>query len=75
METSLLRTPERSDETASRAAANSRCPRCGGEFRCGVDDTTPCACTTIRLEAALLAQLRSRYGSCLCMGCLSELAG
>lgn len=50
------------------------CPRCGGGFHCGVADAAPCACTTIRLDAATLAEMRARYATCLCLRCLSELA-
>ena len=56
------------------APATDRCPRCGGGFHCGVNDAAPCACTTIRLDKETLAQLRSCYSDCLCMGCLAELA-
>jgi hypothetical protein len=52
----------------------STCPRCGGEFHCGVNDATPCDCTTITLSAALQAELRERYTGCLCRTCLRELA-
>ena len=51
-----------------------RCPRCGGGFHCGVDDAGPCACTGVRLDAALLQQLRERYSGCLCPRCLRALA-
>jgi hypothetical protein len=54
--------------------SEDRCPRCGGAFHCGVADPAPCACTTIELNAALLAELRTRYTGCLCLCCLSELA-
>jgi len=50
------------------------CPRCGGGFHCGVGDAAPCACTTIRLDAATLAEMRARYATCLCMNCLAGLA-
>lgn len=60
--------------TAAAAPDDSRCPRCGGAFHCGVDDPAPCACTTLRLDAALLAGLRERYRDCLCLRCLGELA-
>jgi hypothetical protein len=46
------------------------CPRCGGAFHCGAADPGPCACTTIELDAALLAELRTRYAGCLCLPCL-----
>jgi hypothetical protein len=39
-----------------------------------VNDAAPCACTTIKLDAATLAALRQHYQGCLCLGCLSFLA-
>jgi hypothetical protein len=35
---------------------------------------TPCACTTVQLDAATLAALRARYQRCLCLACLRQLA-
>jgi hypothetical protein len=55
-------------------AAAERCPRCGGSFHCGLADDAPCACTGIRLDAALQQRLRERYTGCLCLGCLQALA-
>jgi hypothetical protein len=49
------------------------CPRCARSFHCGVGDAAPCVCTTLTLDAALLAQLRQRYDRCLCIACLAEL--
>ena len=49
------------------------CPRCGESFRCGMHDTAPCPCTTVRLEAPVLARLRERHVGCLCLACLREL--
>ena len=57
------------------AAPADTCPRCGGTFHCGVNDAAPCACTTIRLDAAQLAALRERYAGCLCVRCLAAIAG
>lgn len=54
--------------------ANTRCPRCGGGFRCGADDAEPCACTTMTLDAAVLLDLRRRYDGCLCLRCLESEA-
>lgn len=55
--------------------SDDTCPRCGGGFHCGVSDAAPCACTTLTLSDALLADLRARYGArCLCLRCLAELA-
>jgi len=51
------------------------CPRCGGGFHCGMnDDDARCACTTITLGTATLAELRTQYATCLCLRCLAELA-
>jgi hypothetical protein len=54
--------------------ATARCPRCGGTFACGAAGPGPCACTTLSLDAALLARLRERYAGCLCLACLQALA-
>jgi hypothetical protein len=54
-------------------AAPERCPRCGGAFRCGAGDAAPCACTTIALDAAVLAGLRERWVGCLCLACLRDV--
>ena len=51
------------------------CPRCGDRFQCGENGVAPCACSTIALGAELLAELRARFRSCLCLSCLTELAG
>ncbi|HEX6020305.1 MAG TPA: cysteine-rich CWC family protein [Burkholderiaceae bacterium] len=61
-------------EPAGTAADDPRCPRCGGGFHCGVNDPQPCACTTLRLSAETLAELRARYTGCLCLACLAQLA-
>ena len=53
---------------------DDRCPRCGGGFHCGVNDAAPCACTTVTLDAAMQAALRSRYQGCLCLRCLRCLS-
>ena len=54
-------------------SADDRCPRCGDAFHCGANDALPCACTTIALDAAMLASLRGRFAGCLCLNCLREL--
>ena len=53
---------------------DNRCPRCGGDFHCGINDAEPCACTALQLDAATLADLRARFAGCLCLACLSEFA-
>jgi hypothetical protein len=59
---------------AGATADASRCPRCGGDFHCGVKDETPCWCASLTLTPALLAELRREYTSCLCPACLGALA-
>ena len=53
---------------------NARCARCGGAFRCGIDDAGPCPCTALQLPPALLTQLAQRFTGCLCGACLLALA-
>ncbi|MBS0441588.1 MAG: cysteine-rich CWC family protein [Proteobacteria bacterium] len=58
-------------------SGDSRCPRCGGAFHCGADDTRDaglCACSTLTLTPELRAELSGRYRGCLCLRCLAELA-
>jgi len=55
------------------AVVDDRCPRCGGDFHCGANDAAACACTTIALNATMLAALRQRFTGCLCLGCLREI--
>jgi len=58
------------DITADMTSEDDVCARCGGTFHCGMNDAAPCACTTVRLDAATLAELRERYVGCLCLTCL-----
>lgn len=61
----------------TQAATDTRCPRCGGAFHCGMNDARdagPCACTTLTLTPALRAELAARYQGCLCLACLRALA-
>ena len=57
----------------ANAEVNTACPRCGGAFHCGVNDSVPCACGTVRLDEATLRALRERYSSCLCLSCLLKV--
>jgi Cysteine-rich CWC len=62
---------------AEATPLESRCPRCGGAFHCGIGDPAgvgPCACTTLTLSPALRAELGTRFQVCLCLACLRELA-
>jgi hypothetical protein len=49
-----------------------RCSRCGVAFHCKQE--ARCWCANVRLESAMLAELRARYADCLCEVCLRELA-
>jgi ribosomal protein L34E len=60
------------DTTTPAPLPNERCARCGGPFRCGINDAGPCACATIHLSEAVLARLRQRYHGCLCLDCLKD---
>lgn len=59
---------------AAQRPADSRCPRCGGAFHCGVKDAGPCACTALALTPELRAELAARFQGCLCLACLRALA-
>lgn len=52
---------------------NARCPRCGGDFRCGVNDGH-CACFGLQLGEALRQRIAAQYRDCLCVRCLAALA-
>jgi hypothetical protein len=54
--------------------AETRCPRCGGAFRCGIDEPGPCACTALALTPAMRAEIARRFAGCLCVGCLAAIA-
>jgi hypothetical protein len=53
---------------------DSRCPRCGAAFHCGIEDAAACPCTTLALDAGLLQTLSARFDGCLCLRCLQALA-
>jgi len=56
----------------------SCCARCGIAFHCGAADrdteNAPCWCMQMPpLSEKALAELRQRYGECLCPSCLSDI--
>jgi hypothetical protein len=53
--------------------ANSRCPRCGEPFRCGVADSNPCPCSGFIVSEQTLSSLHERYTHCLCLRCLQAV--
>ena len=65
-----------SDETLAAGHRATTCPRCGGDFACGVaaDRATPCFCVSFALGAERLKELRSKWSDCLCAACLAALA-
>ena len=51
----------------------SVCEACGGQFVCGAS-VAGCWCAGVELSEAVRAELRARYRSCLCRGCLERFA-
>src|SRR3981081_1412614 len=45
---------------------------CGEQFKCKQE--AGCWCATVRLDPAMLAELRARFSDCLCEDCLRKLA-
>lgn len=56
--------------------ATSRCPRCGGSFRCEAvaGQPDPCDCFAVKVPEAARRLLRERYTGCVCLHCLREVA-
>jgi hypothetical protein len=52
-------------------SVEKKCSRCGAVFSCRQE--AGCWCAGVRVEAAILAELRARYADCLCETCLREL--
>lgn len=52
----------------------SRCPRCGGFFKCNHERIEECHCMTIPLDAAQLEFIEQNYNGCLCHDCLETVA-
>ena len=53
-------------------AKEKRCSQCGAAFDCG--GLFGCWCRDVKLDEKTLADLRGKYGDCLCPGCLKALA-
>jgi hypothetical protein len=49
------------------------CEACGNDFTCGAS-LSGCWCTDLKLSDEARADLRSRYGDCLCAECLKAIA-
>jgi hypothetical protein len=49
-----------------------KCSRCGEVFLCKQE--VGCWCANMRVDSAVLAQLRERFADCLCEACLRKLA-
>lgn len=66
--------PSSSPPSLASLPPNAACPRCGGDFRCGVQDGH-CACVGLTLSSALQQALAARYpDQCLCIECLAALS-
>jgi ribosomal protein L34E len=61
------------DTTVPIQWLNTRCPRCGEAFHCGVADGAPCQCAAVPLPNRVCDHLRANYSGCLCCGCLREV--
>ncbi|MBC7930079.1 MAG: cysteine-rich CWC family protein [Rubrivivax sp.] len=51
----------------------SVCESCGAEFGCGAGAAL-CWCSELKLSDETLAELRTRFGGCLCRACLERFA-
>lgn len=57
----------------------SICERCGTPFHCGMNDTTPCWCTTLpplprdQLTRAMAQADGKVWQGCLCPACLQHI--
>ncbi|WP_390890876.1 cysteine-rich CWC family protein [Emticicia fluvialis] len=49
------------------------CPRCQQPFTCLASEINNCACKSILLSDALIAEIGIMYSSCLCIKCLETL--
>ena len=54
--------------------SQSRCEACGNPFTCGAT-LSGCWCSEIKLSDETRAELKTKYGNCLCRECLEKLAG
>jgi hypothetical protein len=58
------------------AAVNSRCAKCGAEFRCGMEGGDPeCWCASLPplMLLPVVAESGAAAGSCFCPACLQAL--
>jgi hypothetical protein len=53
-------------------SVEKKCSRCGAAFLCR--QAEGCWCGGVRVDAAMLAEIRERYADCLCEECLRALA-
>lgn len=56
------------------AAANSRCARCGAEFRCGMEAGDPeCWCASLPPLTSLPVPVDADAAGCFCPDCLKGM--
>ena len=55
------------------AEVEKKCSRCGQGFQCKQE--AGCWCASVKIDRAILVQLRTRFADCLCEACLRQLAG
>lgn len=65
-----------SEEPVAFGAPRARptvCESCGAQFGCGAK-LAGCWCSEVKLSDETLAELRARFGGCLCPACLERFA-
>jgi len=51
------------------------CPRCGRVFECKLNNPVHCECAQVHLSEETLLRIQEQYRDCLCLSCLTALAG
>ena len=51
------------------------CPRCGRLFECKLNNPVHCDCARVVLPEETMLAIQERFRDCLCLACLTELAG
>lgn len=52
---------------------NKTCPRCSAPFVCRVDQISLCNCKKVVLKEGVRNYIKTKYGNCLCIDCLSYI--
>ncbi|MFN8250921.1 MAG: cysteine-rich CWC family protein [Ferruginibacter sp.] len=49
------------------------CEHCGASFECRVGNISNCQCYTVKLTDQERDFIASRYGDCICAGCMTAM--